>query len=367
MTRVEVHGALNEIPRTAWNALLPEDHDPFIGWDWLSALETTGCVGEHSGWLPRHVAVYEADVLVAACPAYVKLNSMGEFVYDWSWAHAARQMGLRYYPKLVVGVPFTPVTGPRLLGGRAEVLVAALQEVGRRLGCQGVHVLFDTAAQARALAGLGGAERLQFQFHWHNDGFEDFEGFLATLKSKRRTEVRRERRRLGESGLRIRVLEGAEIGQADLASTEQCYRDTCQKFGGHQYLSPDLWECIGDVLGPNLHIVQALDGERVIAATLNVRSPKRLYGRYWGCLEERRFLHFELCYYRAVEYCIERGLEVFEPGHGGGHKYVRGFRPTLCHSNHWLAEPRFRAAIEDFLKREGPAVRARVLGLSLPG
>ena len=362
MRTVRVHAALDEVPREAWNALV--DDDPFLSWEWLEALERTGCVSGETGWLPRHLTVWEDERLVAACPTYVKSHSMGEFVYDWSWAHAARQMGVAYYPKLIVGVPFTPVTGRRLLGDRPEVLVAALGELGSQLECAGIHVLFDGPDEARALTHLGGDERLQFQFHWRNRGFESFEGFLATLKSKRRTEIRRERRRLSESGVRVRVLEGAEVTTEDLEAVRRCYQDTCWKFGGRTYLKPEMWAEIPEVLGPALHLVQALEGDRVIAATLNVRSGKRLYGRYWGCLEERKFLHFEVCYYRAIEYCIERGLEAFEPGHGGGHKYVRGFEPTLCHSNHWLADRRFGAAIADFLEREREAVEARVAGLS---
>ena len=361
---IRVHSALSEIPRAAWMELLGDHHDPFIGWDWLNALEQTGCVGPEKGWIPQHLGIYEEGRLVAACPAYVKLHSMGEFVYDWSWAHAARQMGIDYYPKLVVGVPFTPVTGPRLLGDRPELLVGALQQLGRRLGCAGVHVLFDGAEESSRLAALGGPTRLQFQFHWLNQGFADFEAFLASLRSKRRTEIRRERRRLRDAGIRIRVLEGSEVSAADLAAVERCYRDTCWKFGGRTYLNPALWEAMAEVLGPALHVVQALEGDRVVAATLNVRSRRRLYGRYWGCLQERRFLHFEVCYYSTVEYCIERGLEAFEPGHGGGHKYVRGFTPTLCRSNHWIADPGFRAAIDDFLERERAAVRERVEELS---
>ena len=370
MPTLRVHTALSEIPRAAWDALLPPQASAFLDWDWLQALEETGCVGPDAGWHPHHVALYDDERLVAAAPTYVKTHSMGEFVYDWSWAHAARQMGTAYYPKLIVGVPFTPVTGQRLLvaddfprEAGVQALVAGFQEIARQLPCHGIHVLFDREDEAAGLERLGAATRLQFQFHWLNQGFSTFEDFLATLKSKRRGEVRRERRRLAESGVTIRVREGAGISTQDLHTMQGFYRDTCWKFGGRAYLNPDLWDLLPERMGHRLHIVQAFDGQRPIAGTLNLQKGGRLFGRYWGCSEERKFLHFEVAYYAAVEHCIERGLQVFEPGHGGGHKYVRGFTPTLCHSSHWLMDPRFDAAIRDFLARESPAVRQRVVEL----
>ncbi|MCP4804882.1 MAG: GNAT family N-acetyltransferase [Proteobacteria bacterium] len=371
MPSIRVHTALSEIPRAAWNALLSENASAFLDWEWLEGLEETGCVGPDAGWHPHHVAVYEDERLVAAAPAYVKTNSMGEFVYDWSWAHAARQMGKNYYPKLIVGVPFTPVTGQRLLvaddyprdvGIRA--LVAGFQEIARQLPCHGIHILFNQETEAQELEGVGAATRLQFQFHWENREYADFEGFLASLRSKRRGEIRRERRRLGESGVRVHVREGAGITSADLAVMQGFYQEACRKFGGRAYLNPDFWELLPDRMGSRLHLVQALDGDKPIAGTLNIQKGNRLYGRYWGCSEERKYLHFEVAYYTAVEHCIERGLEVFEPGHGGGHKYVRGFQPTLCHSSHWLMDPAFDRAIRDFLGRESDAVRERVAELS---
>jgi predicted N-acyltransferase len=368
---VRVFGDIASVPEEAWDRLVGGG-SPFLEHRWLRALEESGCVDPDTGWVPRHVTVWRRDRLVAAAPAYVKLNSMGEFVYDWSWAHAARQVGVPYYPKLIVGVPFTPVTGQRLLvepGPSAaelrQVLVAGLQELARQLECSGLHVLFPQPGESVALEQLGGSLRLQSQFHWTNHGYSDFEDFLArAMKGKRRGEVRRERRRLAETGVTLRVLEGEQIDEAALAAMQGFYTDTCWKFGGRSYLNPDLWAWLFEGFRDRLHLVLAYDQGRPIAGALNVQKGERLYGRYWGCSEERPYLHFEVCYYRAIEHCIERGLSVFEPGHGGGHKYPRGFEPTLTRSNHWLADPRLAGPIESFLVRERAAVRERVSELS---
>ncbi len=363
MQSVRVVGDLSSVPEAAWDHLVGEG-SPFLEHRWLRALEESGCVEAETGWIPRHVTVWRGEQLVAACPAYVKLHSMGEFVYDWSWAHAARQLGLPYYPKLIVGVPFTPVTGQRLLvrpGPDAEelrqILVAGLLELGKQLKCAGLHVLFPEAEESQALEDLGGHLRLQSQFHWTNQGYADFEDFLKrAMSGKRRGEVRRERRRLAESGLEVRVLEGEQIDEAALAAMQGFYTDTCWKFGGRSYLNPDLWAWLLEGFRDRLHLVLAYDQGRPIAGALNVQKGERLYGRYWGCSEERPYLHFEVCYYRAIEHCIERGLGVFEPGHGGGHKHPRGFEPTITRSNHWLTDPRLSGPIEDFLVRERAAV-----------
>ena len=373
MRSIGVFPSIAELSEAGWNALLGPEATPFLEHRWLRALEDSECVGEEAGWIPRHLGVFEDGELVAACPCYVKLHSMGEFVYDWSWAHAARQMGLRYYPKLVVGVPFTPATGQRLLvrPERAtelrQLLVGGLHELRKQLKCAGLHLLFPLAEESQELEELGGLLRLQSQYHWSNRGYADFEDFLARgMKSKRRGEVRRERRRLAESGVRVEVLEGEAITEDALSAMQGFYTDTCWKFGGHAYLNPDLWAWLHEGFRDRLHLVLAYDGGRPIAGALNVQSAQRLYGRYWGCSEERPYLHFEVCYYRAIEHCIERGLQVFEPGHGGGHKYPRGFEPTLTRSNHWISDPRLGAPIEDFLVRERAAVRQRVSELARP-
>lgn len=370
MQAVRVYGDIASIPEAAWDALLGPEGSPFMEHRWLRALEDSGCVNADSGWIPRHVTVWKEEQLVAACPAYVKLHSMGEFVYDWSWAHAARQLGVRYYPKLIVGVPFTPATGQRLLVSEPalrQVLIAGLQELGRQLECHGLHVLFPQPEESQDLQELGGQLRLQSQFHWSNRDYADFEDFLCrAMKGKRRGEVRRERRRLAESGVRVEVLEGEDISEAALSAMQGFYTDTCWKFGGHAYLNPDLWAWMLEGFRDRLHLVLAYEGDRPIAGALNVQKAGRLYGRYWGCSEERPYLHFEVCYYRAIEHCIERGLQVFEPGHGGGHKYPRGFEPTITRSNHWLADTRLSGAVEAFLGRERDAVRQRVKELSRP-
>lgn len=359
MPSLRVHSDIDDIPADQWDRLVGEG-SPFLEHAWLSLLERSGSASPETGWHPQHLSLWEEDQLVAACPVYIKTHSMGEFVYDWSWANAARQLGERYYPKVVVGVPFTPVTGQRLLVAREElrpVLVRALLELARVTESAGLHILFNPESEARSLEAEGGASRLQFQFHWRNHDYSDFEDFLSGFRSKRRSEFRRERRRLRETGVELVRVSGAEIQPEQLRAMEDFYRNTCWQFGGNSYLRPELWDALLERFGHRLQLVLAYDHGEPIAGALNVQKGSRLYGRYWGCSQERPYLHFEVCYYQAIEHCIASGLEVFEPGHGGGHKYPRGFQPTLTWSSHWLRSPRLEGPVRDFLERERAAVR----------
>ncbi len=366
--QVEVRGSWSDVDASAWDALVG-DGSPFLEHTFLAGLETLGCAAPETGWGPRPVLVRDGDgTLVGGAPAWVKGHSMGEFVYDHGWANAARQAGIPYYPKLIVGVPFTPVTGSRLLVGGANPdpesvrrgLVAGLQAAAK--DCHGLHVLFDTEAESAWLSEVGCFQRLQFQFHWLNEGYQTFDDFLARFTSKKRNKIRRERRDL--RGLRIERVHAPSA--AELSAMHGFYANTCEGFGpwGRVYLSPDLFQYLGDVWGDRLQLVLAYDGDRPVAGAFNVRKGVRLYGRYWGCADEVKFLHFEVCYYQAIEACIEQGLAVFEPGHGGGHKYRRGFVPTLTYSNHWLSDPRLHGGLERHATAEAEHVRREAKALT---
>jgi len=363
---IRVYSAIDDIDARAWDELLGPEPHPFLRHCWLSLLETSGSASPETGWIPRHLGVWEDGLLVAAAPVYLKLHSMGEFVYDWSWARLAHQLGVEYYPKLVVGVPFTPVTGPRLLmvPGREdlrEMLVAGLHELCRRMECHGIHVLFDYEGEAEALQAFGARTRLQTQSWWCNAAYSDFEDFLMKgLTRKRRKEARRERKRLAETGVRLERFRAPGVDH--VRAMAAFYGRTCRLYGGHTYLRERFWDALPE--SPFLEHVQltlAFDAGNPIAGSLNVQGPSRLYGRYWGCSDERRFLHFETCYYQGIEHSIQAGIATFEPGHGGRHKGPRGFQPALTFSSHWLASKRLSAVLDRFLAEESAAVRAQLI------
>jgi predicted N-acyltransferase len=360
----EVHESFGAISARDWDALVG-DASPFLEHTYLYGLEAFGLAVPGTGWTARPIVVRDGGRLVAAAPAWKKSHSMGEFVYDHGWADAARRAGLRYYPKLVVAVPFTPVAGPRLLGApdasARDALLAGIERAAE--DCHGLHVLFDEEDEAAWLESRGAFVRLQFQFHWHNEGFGSFEDWLSTLPSRKRNKIRRERKAL--AGLRIES--GTDPSPKVLDALHRFYANTARAFGpwGHVYLSRDFYRHLGDVWGARLHTVTAWDGDRIVGGAFNVVKGGRLYGRTWGCDEQVQFLHFEVCYYRAIEDCIARGWSTFEPGHGGGHKYRRGFRPVLTRSNHKLRDPRLHEALRRYTADESAAVVAQVGALSL--
>lgn len=364
MPALEILGSYRSIDPTAWDALVG-DGSPFLEHAFLATLEATGAATPASGWTPRPVLVREGERLVGAAPGWVKAHSMGEFVYDHGFADAAERAGIPYYPKLVVAAPFTPTTGTRLLVHREADAKAVRQALVRGLeaateGCHGIHVLFDTEEEAGWLAERGAFPRLQVQFHWRNEGYRTFDDWLATFPSDKRNKIRRERRSLG--GLRIEALTAPPPEVLD--DLHRFYVHTARQFGpwGHVYLPRAAFRRLGEVWGHRLHAVVARDGDRVVGGAFNVLKGDRLYGRYWGCDADIRFLHFEVCYYKAVEDCIARGVAAFEPGHGGEHKHSRGFAPTLTYSNHWLADRRLHDALAQYCAREAAAVRSQFRG-----
>jgi predicted N-acyltransferase len=359
VVEVEIRSGVRELPAAEWNALVG-DGSPFLEWEWLASLEDAGCVGGGSGWTPRPLVVRDEGRLVAAVPLYEKTNSEGEFVFDWGWADAAERAGISYYPKLLVGVPFTPVTGARVLTApgvkRGEWLArlgAALLEIAREGEFSGVHVNFCGADEIEALRPLGFELRVGVQYHWHNAGYQKFDDWLARFRSKRRNQIHRERREVVESGVRVETLVGDAIPDALFEPMFRCYLATVRsRAWGRQYLNRKFFQLVRERFRSRLCFVVAFAGDEPIAGTFNVQKGDALYGRYWGALREVRNLHFEVCYYAAVEHCIASGLARFEPGAGGDYKQARGFDGAPTHSLHWLAEPRLRAAVSRFLADE---------------
>ena len=365
---VEVLTGVARVDPSAWDALVGEE-SPFLEHAFLAGLEETGCVGEEAGWIASPVVAWAVRdgrrVLVGAAPAYVKLHSFGEFVYDWRLASWSEQRGIPWYPKIVAAVPFTPVTGARLLVGAqpgpgeegaawtARVRAALLEGIARAAeGLASANVLFPPEEAVPE----GWAERVQHQYHWENAGYRDMEGWLGTLPGKRRNAVRRERREVA-SPVSVEVVDGTYPGLA--GHLADFYARTCERYTGERgYLNPAFFEHLCARWSHRVHAVLASRERRVIAGTFNVHKGDRLYGRYWGAREEVPFLHFEVAIYRAVEWCIANGVRVFEPGHGGEHKHARGVAPTLVRSLHLHAHPGVQRAMADFYARERDAVIA---------
>ncbi len=354
-----------------WDALVPPS-EPFLRWGWLASLEESGCVGGRSGWRAQHLTLWQEERLVAACPLYLKTNSEGEFVFDHGWAEAAERAGLAYYPKLLVGVPFTPAVGRRFLvapelarDGVIRALGQALRELCDEHELSSVHVNFCDDDEARALREVGFEERLGFQYRWRNRGYREFDDWLGALRHQRRKAVRREQRELAEQGVVLRTFRGDEIPDDLFPQMYRLYLTTVDKYvWGRRYLNERFFELLRERFRSPLTFITAWRGPELLAGTFNVASSEALYGRYWGTHEELRFLHFNVCYYASIEECIARGIGRFEPGAGGDFKRLRGFDPEATRSLHYVREPRFARAVEHFLAAERAEVE-RVIGILL--
>jgi predicted N-acyltransferase len=364
---------LAEVPAAAWDACAGGDN-PFLCHAFLEALEASGSATAKTGWLPQHLLVEdEGGRLLAAAPLYLKSHSYGEYVFDWGWADAYERAGGRYYPKLQCAVPFTPVPGPRLLvhpqapEGTQAALIEALLEVARRHRVSSLHVTFATEPEWRALGAAGFLQRQGQQFHWQNRGYRDFEDFLGALASRKRKQIRRERRDALAGGLSVRVLTGAEIATRHWDAFFRFYLATSDRKWGDPYLTRRFFDLLGERLSDRVALVVAEKAGTIVAGALNLIGRDALYGRNWGCLEDFPFLHFECCYYQAIEFAIARGLARVEAGAQGPHKIQRGYLPVPTYSAHWIADPALARAIEDFLRRETRSVereRAQLAGLS---
>jgi predicted N-acyltransferase len=329
-------------------------------WDWLDCLEQTGCVDEQSGWLPHHIIVESEGRIVGACPMYLKLHSMGEFVFDYEWAQVAHHFGIQYYPKIVVAIPFTPVTGPRFVTDSGEdrrrliqLMGSTLVQIARDHKISSVHVNFCLEDEKEALQHIGFIPRLGLQFHWENRGYLSFDDYLNAFQSSRRTKIKRERRELSKQGIAVRVYEGDEVTSARLRMMFQLYKRHIDRlYYGRQYLNQEFFGEVSRRLVSHICLIFAERDSRTIAGTFNVRDNEVLYGRYWGVFEEQRFLHFNVCYYSAIEHCIRSGLQRFEAGAGGSFKQFRGLDPQQTISMHYIPEDRFRRTVARYLREE---------------
>ncbi|MEC9399859.1 MAG: GNAT family N-acetyltransferase [Myxococcota bacterium] len=382
--KIEIHEGIRRIDGAKWNALV-EGESPFLEYGFLSLLEETGCTGEESGWFPMIFVATESDgdgdgedattksedrPYLGALPFYIKTNSAGEFVFDWGWADAAYRAGIRYYPKGVVAVPFTPVTGARILtaseleeaerSALGSALIQTAMGFAKQAGLSSVHFNFIPEHETGLFKELGLPLRYGMQYHWYNgrergmaSPYEDFDDYLSRFRSKKRANIRRERRKLEEEGVTSRVLTGDMIDEAIMADMFEYYRDTVQKFFyGKQYLTEEFFLALPDVMRDRLHfVIMSRDGED-FGGTFNLYKNDRLYGRYWGATAEVQFAHFEACMYTPIEWAIEHGVKVFEPGAGGEHKYDRGFEPTHTYSAHYLVDERLDEAIRGVLAQE---------------
>ncbi len=358
--RLRVVHRLAAIGSDRWDALVGTDN-PFLRHAFLCALEASGAVSPMHGWQPCHLLLEnDQQALIAAAPAYLKDNSHGEFVFDWAWASAYRRAGRDYYPKLVMAVPFSPVTGPRVLHHPdadpsvvCRQLLATARQLCDREGWSSAHCLFPEPAQRALLNDGYWLERRGVQFHWSNADYANFDAFLAALSSKKRKNIRRERRLAEDSRLKVELRPASEVREADWATLQHCYTQTFDRYGNLAVLTLDFFLQIAEAMPDSVLMGQARDEAGALLGTaLFLRSSDTLYGRYWGCLEERPGMHFETCYYQGIEYCIRERIQRFEPGAQGEHKLARGFLPTTTHSLHWISDPRFRAAIGRFLEQE---------------
>lgn len=368
--QLRVIQSISEIDERSWEDLLTPDAGPFLKYAFLNTLEKTGCVGGNTGWQVAHLLVENIQSeLIGAMPLYLKQHSYGEFVFDWAWAQAYEQNNLAYYPKALSAIPFTPVRGPRLLvSSKAdkavaqEILVAGLKTLVTQNNLSSAHVLFPENGELTELKKQGFMLRDSVQFHWQNQGYQDFEHFLTALTMKRRKNIRRERAEVASNQLSYRHIAGADATSEDWSFFYRCYENTYIEHHSSPYLTEECIQLLGQSMPENFHLIIACSDKRPIASSLLVidRFTSKAYGRYWGAIEYLPCLHFELAYYQAIEYCIKEGIQTFEGGAQGEHKMARGFLPTTIQSAHWIADPEFSNAVKRFLEREHEGMAAYV-------
>ncbi|MDQ3125110.1 MAG: GNAT family N-acetyltransferase [Pseudomonadota bacterium] len=364
---LQVHDRVADIGREAWDACASPTGDPFVSFDFLDACEASGSAVPAEGWAGRHLVLRdETTRVLGVMPLWLKGHSQGEYVFDHSWADAYQRAGGRYYPKLLAAVPFTPVTGPRFLAhpdaDAATVRQALLQgavALTERLGVSSLHVNFPTEDDWTAMGAAGLLQRQDMQYVWRNGGYATFDDFLSALSSNRRKTIRRERRE-ARAGLDIRVLTGADITQAHWDAFFAFYMDTGERKWGRPYLTRDFFTRLGATMADRIALIMAFRDGDAIAGALNLIGRDALYGRQWGALEEIPFLHFELCYYQAIEFAIARGLSRVEAGAQGEHKIARGYLPSPVYSAHFIADPALREPVARYLDGERPAVAAEI-------
>ncbi len=355
--KIKVHKTINEIDKESWNNLIGKNN-PFIEYEFFKALEISNSIGEKSGWLCNYLALYEQKKLVGVIPLFTKYNSYGEYIFDWSWASAYSQNGLDYYPKFTVAVPFTPATGKRIFihpdydfKEIADQLVDCLFSFAKSINVSSIHWLFTEKEEMDYLITKGFMSRYTHQFHWKNYDYNSFDDFLAEFTSKKRNQIKRERKQAKE-GITIEIVSGNDLKPLHWQAMYNLYISTTYKKWATDYLTKEFFEYIAKNFYENAVIVFAKKDNNYIAGALNFRKGDHLYGRYWGSLEEQQCLHFEICYYQSIEYAIKEKISLFEAGAQGEHKLQRGFLAEYTYSVHWFAEPQFSNAIQDYLRRE---------------
>jgi predicted N-acyltransferase len=362
--RTRIVSSLAEIGQAAWDALVARQSDanPFLSYAFLHAMHESGSASEDTGWVPQYLTLWRDDQLVGALPLYLKWHSYGEYVFDWAWADAYRRHGLQYYPKLLSAIPFTPVSGSRLLAQDDDVqdtLIILLKTLQSSDGeVSSTHILYPPQEQAEALRKAGFMLRSSVQFHWTNDNYANFEEFLATLEQKKRKNIRAERRKVQEAGVTFRQISGKEATEADWHFFKRCYDHTYAMHGSSPYLNLDFFLRIGATMPQNILLIQAQRAGKPIASSLVIHDESTLFGRYWGGIEDIPCLHFETAYYQPLEFCINNKLKYFEGGAQGEHKMARGFLPQKTWSAHRLTHPAFADAVEEFLKQEAGGIDA---------
>ena len=361
--RTRVLSSLAEAGQQAWDALvsLQSEANPFLSYAFLHAMHESGSASEDTGWQPQYLTLWEEDTLVAALPMYAKLHSYGEYVFDWAWADAYRRNGHEYYPKLLSAIPFTPVTGARLMARTDDAraaLLKALLDVQQASALSSTHILYPPADQALQLETAGFMLRSGVQFHWQNKGYANFEQFLDTLDQKKRKNIRAERRKVRDAGIILRQIRGRDANEEDWQFFKRCYDHTYRAHYSSPYLNLDFFLRIGQSMPENILMVIAEREGKPIASSLLIHDERRLYGRYWGAIEQHACLHFETAYYQPLEFCISENITSFEGGAQGEHKMARGFLPQKTWSAHWLAHPGFSDAVERFLAQEGQGIAA---------
>ena len=363
--KVEFAESIKNIEEDIWNKIVNSDY-PFLNYSFLLALEETKCVGEGTGWYPFHLLIKENKEIIALMPMYLKTDSHGEFIFDWSWADAYYRNGMEYYPKLVSAIPFTPASGPRLCSLSEEnipelvrLIKEAIEEISTHLKLSSAHVLLPEYRELEHFMNSGFSLRTSYSFHWFNNNYKGFNDFLNGLTSRQRKNIKKERMKILDQNITIEKIEGKNITETLWNDFFNFYQVTYLKRGMSPYLNLDFFLKLTEIFPDNLLLVVAKDlkNNKPVAGALNFYDTKVLYGRYWGCLEQYDSMHFECCYYQGIEYCIEKGINKFDPGVQGEHKIKRGFLPIETYSAHWIKDTRFRKAIDNFLIEE----RANIL------
>jgi predicted N-acyltransferase len=361
--RMRIISSLEELGQPAWDGLvaLQDDANPFLSYAFLHALHASGSASAKTGWRPAYLCLWEGEGLAAALPLYEKTHSYGEYVFDWAWAEAYQRHGLAYYPKLLSAIPFTPVSGSRLLAkdaGARATLLQAMCQLQQESGISSSHILFPSQEEAQSWQKAGFMLRTGVQFHWLNQDYRDFEHFLSSLEQKKRKNIRAERRKVAEAGIAFRHVPGTAATEGDWRFFKRCYDHTYAEHYSTPYLNLDFFLRIGAAMPGNLHLIMAEHQGKPIATSLLVHGDGVVYGRYWGCIEHVPCLHFETAYYQPLEFCIAEGMRVFEGGAQGEHKMARGFLPQATYSAHWLAHPEFSDAVAHFLQQERGGIDA---------